>query len=63
MDVIGDCFEAPIEVESIIKDEKPTGFLSNVHYVKIFYGPDKKIQDLFIKAPHNEKVETFSDNF
>ena len=58
MDVIGGYFEAPIAVESIIKDEKPTGFLSNVHYVKIFYGPDKKIQHLFIKAPRNEKVES-----
>ena len=51
LEVLKTTFDAPIDVVSLVKDdEQPTGYLSNVYFSSITYGPNKQTQELFIKA-------------
>ena len=38
-----------------MKDEKPTGYLSNVFTAVIHHGPDQEKLELFIKAAHEDQ--------
>ena len=44
-------------VLSLVKDDKPTGYLSNVHFAQVEYGEKRTRVDLFIKAAHDEKFK------
>ena len=50
----------PIKVEMLTRDEKPTGYLSIVHFASVCYGRDDKKVDLFIKsAPADQLTSEF----
>ena len=49
--------EGPVTVLSIVKDENPTGYLSNVHFATVEYGKMRTKIDLFIKAAHDLKFK------
>ena len=52
--------EPPIKVEKLSKDEKPTGYLSIVHFASVRYGKDQNKIDLFIKsAPADQSTLDF----
>ena len=56
-DVLKNNLEGQVTVLSLVKDENPTGYLSNVHFASVEYGDEKTKIDLFIKAAHDEKFK------
>ena len=46
---------SPIHVESLVKDEHPTGYLSVVYKACVVYGQQKQKLHLFIKSAHDEQ--------